>query len=449
MSGNQCNNTDSDSYYSEHLQAIGLYCFCRTAPWEFYFHLGFQFFYSGSGFNDLVLYGLEGSILKLGTPEHLFLEGMKQDICHRVQEQSELVRLKAMTGRTVTSQIQLMLLDPQFHSTSGTVAFFIQIFCPELNQVGNYIPDIGSHFGDLNLDNHLLWLGPASGLVRKRMVSFDVLAVLLKFPFSRFNGCRCHLMQSRVSTHSGDVTSIILLFTPPHKIRRSKMAVTPNNDYCIDPFFPEVKNQLFQKRGNITLLTSSSRLEDRGNQLARETFIDMQGHVAVISVIMVVKVLLLPVGIIVGVITIQDDDSRFPVVRLYKDVYQFLPYAIQILTVNRVLQTAHRRLGGQRIACLWRPTSAEFEDYIITQIITVVTVFISRCYLGNTLGKHLNNRMVNVTLISIICNTVAYTIDQPHMIINLTQKKQSAIAADIISGEADLNLFVLDWKKLV
>ena len=82
MSDNQGDNTGSDSHYSEHFQAIGLYGFCRTAPRELDLHFGFQLFDPGGSFNDLVLYGFEGSILKLGTPEHFFLEGVKQDVCH-------------------------------------------------------------------------------------------------------------------------------------------------------------------------------------------------------------------------------------------------------------------------------------------------------------------------------------------------------------------------------
>ena len=450
MSGNQRDNTGSDPHYSEHLQTIGLYGFSWTAPWEFDFHLGFQLFDPGSSFDDLVLYGFKGSILKLGSSQHLFLEGMKQDICHRVQEQAELVCLEAMTGRAVTSQIQFMLFDPQFCRTSCTVALFIQGLCSELNQVGDDVADIGSHGGYFDLNDHLLWIAPGSGLVRERMVAFNVLAVLLIFSFRTYDGCCRQLMQLPVSAHPSDVTGIVLFFTPAHKIGGSKMAITTNNDHRIGPFLSEMKDQLFQKRGNIGLLTPSARFEDRGDQLTRETLINMQGHVAVITVIMVVQVqFLLTVGIVVGIITIQNDDSRFPVVRLDKDVHQFLPYAIQILVVYGVLQAAHRGLGGQRKARLRRATGTELKDHIITQIIAVVTVLISCGYLGNTLGKHLRNSMVNIAQVPVVSNTAAYALNQSHTTLNFTKKKKAAIAADIITGEAEFNLFVFYWKKLV
>jgi hypothetical protein len=176
----------------------------------------------------------------------------------------------------------------------------------------------------------------------------------------------------------------------------------------------------------------------------------MQRHVAVITVIMIIQVqLLLPIGIVVGIVTIQDDDSRLPVIRLYKDVHKFLPNTTQILTVDGVLQAAHRGLGGKSLIRLRSTTGTYLKDCIISKIITVVAVFITRCYLSNTLGEHLRNRMINITLISVVCNTITYAIYQPHLIINLTKKQQATIAADIVSGEAEFNLFVIYWKKLV
>jgi hypothetical protein len=144
MTGNQGNNTGSDSHSGEHFQTVGLYGFCRAAPGKLDLHLGFQLFDPGSSFDDLDLYGFEGGIFELSSPEHFLLEDMHQHICHRVQEQSELICLEAMTGRTVASQIRFMLLDTEFHGVPGTVSFFIQCLCPELNQVGNDVPDIGS-----------------------------------------------------------------------------------------------------------------------------------------------------------------------------------------------------------------------------------------------------------------------------------------------------------------
>ncbi len=44
------------------------------------------------------------------------------------------------------------------------------------------------------------------------------------------------------------------------------MAIATDNNHGIGPFFPKMKDQLFQQRGNITLLTPSSK--DCGDQLA-------------------------------------------------------------------------------------------------------------------------------------------------------------------------------------
>ena len=131
-----------------------------------------------------------------------------------------------------------------------------------------------------------------------------------------------------------------------------------------------------------------------------------------IMVILIEQVqFLLPVGIVVGVITIQDNHSRFPIIRFNKSIHQLLPNTIQILAFNRVLQTAHRRLGSKRQARLWQATCTGLENHVISKIIAVVTIFITRSYLKNSLSKHLSDRMINISLIPVICNTVTYAID--------------------------------------
>jgi hypothetical protein len=57
--------------------------------------------------------------------------------------------------------------------------------------------------------------------------------------------------------------------------------------------------------------------------------------------------------------------------------------------------------------------------------------------------------MVNISLIPVVCNTAAYAINKAHAVVDFSKQKQSAIAADVIAGEADFSLFVSYWKKLV
>ena len=51
------------------------------------------------------------------------------------------------------------------------------------------------------------------------------------------------------------------------------MAVAPDNDFSIGPFFSKATNDLFQQRGNVALLTPSARFQDRSDQFARQAFI--------------------------------------------------------------------------------------------------------------------------------------------------------------------------------
>ena len=53
------------------------------------------------------------------------------------------------------------------------------------------------------------------------------------------------------------------------------MAVAPDNDYGIGPFFSKATNDLLQQRGNVALLTPSSWFKDGVHQLARQSFINV------------------------------------------------------------------------------------------------------------------------------------------------------------------------------
>jgi hypothetical protein len=61
------------------------------------------------------------------------------------------------------------------------------------------------------------------------------------------------------------------------------------------------------------LLTPSARFKDGANQLARQAFIYVQRHIAMIVIIKIEQVqFLLTIGIVIGIVTVPYDYFRLP-----------------------------------------------------------------------------------------------------------------------------------------
>ena len=70
-------------------------------------------------------------------------------------------------------------------------------------------------------------------------------------------------------------------------------------------------------------------------------------------------------------------------------------------------------LSNEEIADSQNLSIRTVENHIIAQIITVVAVLISSCYLKYSLDKHLFYGMVDVALIPVVSNTSTYAINKP------------------------------------
>lgn len=220
-------------------------------------------------------------------------------------------------------------------------------------------------------------------------------------------------MQFIIPAQSGNKTSIILCFAPLHQISRSKVTVASDNDHRIGSLFSDTANDLIQQGSNIVLYTLSARFQNGGDQIALQAFVNVKGHVAMTMIVGIEQTqFLLTISIIIGIITIEDDQWWFIQVGFNKAIKYFLSYAILIFIANGVFQTAHGRLGGKFRSTLRQSACTHFEEHIIMKIIAIVTIPVTRCYLKYTLERHLFYGMVSVSLIPTICNTAAYTINE-------------------------------------
>ncbi|MBA7553311.1 hypothetical protein ES705_45901 [subsurface metagenome] len=139
----------------------------------------------------------------------------------------------------------------------------------------------------------------------------------------------------------------------------------------------------------------------------------MKGHVAITMIIVIEQTqFLLTIGIVIGIITINDDQWWFIRIGFNKIVKYFLSHAIQVFIANGVFQTAHGRLGCKFMTTLRQTPGTCFQDHIITKVIAVVTILVTSCYLKYPLDKHLFDGMVDVALIPVVSNTSTYAINE-------------------------------------
>lgn len=161
-----------------------------------------------------------------------------------------------------------------------------------------------------------------------------------------------------------------------------------------------------EKYNAILLKLPFCTLDDYIGQFMQLTVPTQSGNIT--GIVLVIAPLL---GIVISIVRVQDNYFRFTVIGANESIKKFYTHTIQILAINGVLQMAHRWLGSKILSTLRQPSCTHFENHVIAQIITVVAVLISRCYLKYPLDKHLFDSMVSISLIPIICNTVAYAID--------------------------------------
>src|SRR6266498_5666306 len=101
------------------------------------------------------------------------------------------------------------------------------------------------------------------------------------------------------------------------------MAVPAHDDQRVFPLRAQQRYDALQNCVNVYVLAPAARLEHRGDEFARKSFINMQGLVTMFTVISVEQTqLLAPVQSTVCVVRINDNNLWLIGIRGNKDIYK-------------------------------------------------------------------------------------------------------------------------------
>ena len=112
--------------------------------------------------------------------------------------------------------------------------------------------------------------------------------------------------------------------------------------------------------------------------------------------------LLLPVSIVVGIITIEDDQRRLFSIRVDKMTDKNLRDPVEFTVSHSILETGHGGLRSQIRSAFRQTVRTHFEDRIAFEGVAIVGIFISASNLKDTLPKHRFHRMPNIALVPLI-----------------------------------------------
>ena len=109
----------------------------------------------------------------------------------------------------------------------------------------------------------------------------------------------------------------------------------------------------------------------------------------------------------IGVIGIDDDLLRGLVKRRYVLIEEQLPYAVEGLAADVVLQTGHRGLG-RKIGVRGLTPAGHLQCTVAAKSVTVVGILIAAEYLAYTLADHFHVSVVDELLLPLIGDNAAY-----------------------------------------
>ena len=225
------------------------------------------------------------------------------------------------------------------------------------------------------------------------------------------------------------------------------MGIPPQNEAYLRPGLPDSLNHSFEDRDDLLARRASPRPQHGGYQSAALPFIDVDGQIAVVTMIGIEKTqLLMAIGPIISVIYIQDERFRRLLIRFDKNIQKNLGYPVKICPGETVLKATDGRLTGQRLS-LRQPFTGYFHYRILPQLITVVAILITTSNLENPLPEKLEKLMFDITGMAPVSQGISHFSDQAYPLFNLPEEKKPVIGADLSPVEISFNFFARNALK--
>ena len=383
-----------------------------------------------------------GACQFLTLGKEFLLSLQQQDICRCVQKEPELIGREAAAGHAVSLESVLHFLYVQL----AVAAFAVPVLIDGLRllrvHVRDHEADILALVAELYLHNNPLRLFPARGAVHEAVVDLLVLACHLVLFLSTGNPC-CHaLIEALVAGEAEDIVQMPLALGPLHELAAGEHTVSTNRDFRVGPELAQIGYQADEQAGHVVTLVGAARTQYAGYQLAAVTLEDIQGHVAVLTVVGIEnRELLCAVAVVVAVVKVEDNPVGGFVVGLHEVTHEKPTDVVQLLVLHMVLQPCHRGLRAEGIVA-GKSARGKFHHAVVAKQVAVVGILIPGGYLEHTLGNHLLYA-VGYQLGGTPLKHLAGNLSEQIVTFNYTAKNgQTAQICHVGSRKANLDLLI-------
>lgn len=230
---------------------------------------------------------------------------MEKHIGSRMKEKPKLVGRKAWARSAVRKQMILVFLNHKFHRPSTAIDRLIDEAPVPMLQVGNDETGVRTESVGIDLGDDSACLLPGLGFIESLGEHSDRLLLLLKPQGHLFDKGLDFSEKRRESLKSQNIFQVVF-FTKIKNLRTRVVGIPPQNETCLRPGLSDSLNHSFEDGDDLLARRASPRPQHGGYQSAALPFIDVDGQIAVVTVIGIEKTqLLMAIGPIIGVISIS------------------------------------------------------------------------------------------------------------------------------------------------
>ena len=405
-------------------------------------------------------HGCRLSVGQLGMDQGLGAQGVMQDVGGAGEEQAHVIGQKGVVGGAVAGQVILDHLDEVFVLTASTVQIAVEAFGAGQIQGGDHEAGILAQRHDLGLEHDAEGLRPGAGGVVDVMIgagarrqglveAAGILAAQFMLYAVVLQEWLCQARKHLVAGQPEDEIGVRVRERQLHQLRIGEMPVAAQHDVRIGPGRAQVLEHPLEDHGVFRPFRSFAGTQRRGDELARNALEEEQRQIAMAAVMMVVEAqLLLPVGGVLGVIHVQDEERGRCGIAGDELIDKRLGQAVDILGRCGILQTREGGGAGQiAVGVQGLVIHPQLEHRVGSQGIGVIAVLIPAGDLKDTLGKKIAQRVLGLGGMALVVEHVSETPGQADLAINTTQDHGAEVRGHRTAVEISADCEASDGRK--
>ena len=366
---------------------------------------------------------------------------MQQNVGGRMQEEAEVVGGEGAAGGAVGLKEVLVVLDVAFHPAAVAIDVFVDEGGPRTLQVGHHEPDVLALRALFDLADDPLRRTPGRGLIGERCEPPHGLSpVFVQAPDLLHRAFRKGL-EPIVGGQPEDEGQAVL-GAKVVDLGTGEVAVAPQDDRRLRPGPSQMRHQALEDGHDLLAGRSGAGTQDRGDQPAALSFVDMQGLIAPgLEVPVEQGQLLGAVHLVFGIVYVQYD--RFGRLGVGGDegIGEGHGDPVEIASSDPVLEAAHRGLAGQVVFVLRQTIAGGFEARIAPQDVAIIGVFVSAGDLENALPEQRIHGVIHVALMPAVGDGLFDALDQSAPGLDLAQEQDAAVAGEQAAVVGRFKLF--------